>query len=164
MVLVGTTIYYARQNSRMVVEIQRQNRPYVYLTHDGKALVLENSGTRSAHDVSIAVTHDTMVPRQLRLVSTVEIRRGGEPVPPRPPDATPEQIRAVMQGREAFSTLATVRAITPTITPGGRKMVAQAELYLGARETQRLGCLVKYRDSTGNRYEEPSDVEYEINE
>ena len=63
--LVIITGYYAWQNKRMadhnariVDEMRRQNRPYVFIACEHRRLVLRNGGNRSAHSVRISSERD----------------------------------------------------------------------------------------------------------
>lgn len=164
-VLVLITGYYAWQNKRMVDELRRQNRPYLYIAHEGDWLVVENGGTRSAHDIWIELLNDAKVPKQYQVFAQLTVTEAGEPPPPKPDPShwlTPEKVAELTEGKVNVSTLPLIKSGIPTLVPGGKRALAQVVRHIGLKEHQRLGYLIRYGDGSGLRYSEQQVAEYDI--
>jgi hypothetical protein len=139
-VLVLITGYYAWQNKRMVDEIRRQSRPYLYIVHEEHCLVVKNGGTRSAHDIRIRLATDAKVPKQYETFAQVSITREGETSPPQEPSQqlTPEKWAEITQGTVDVSTLPMIKSGIPTLVPGEGRPLAQVVRHIGRKEHQRF--------------------------
>jgi hypothetical protein len=129
--LVLITGYYAWQNKRMVEEMRRQSRPYIYLVCDGGRLVLKNSGTRSAHWIRVRVLHDADLQEG-------EWRQEGE-------------TRTL--GLARLSTNVVVREGVRSLVPGSERGIGRLARPAPARPA-RVECVVSYQDGAGTSYEE----------
>jgi hypothetical protein len=150
------------EREKLPEEMRQQNRPYVYIVHDGNWLVLKNSGNRSAHDIQIEVTRDALVPKQYKSFATVTITKAGEPPPPSPDPITPQKWAELLQGTQRTSDLPGIKTVTPTLVPDTDKRIAHVGRYIGHNAAQRLDYTIRYRDGAGLLYEEQLTTEYEI--
>ncbi len=137
-VLIGVTGYYAWQNKRMVVEMRRQNRPYVYVVFEKGSLIVHNAGNRSAHRVAIRVVRD------INLAES-EMR-----------DEKGELVLALAKA----SSHAACREGIRTLVPGASRAIGRVA-YTRPGHPERFGYVVSYRDGVGTRYEEKLSEEYE---
>lgn len=162
-VLAIITAYYAWQNKRMVDEIRRQSRPYLYIVHDEHWLLVKNEGMRSAHGIQIELLSDAKVPKQYQTFATVTTTKAGELPPPKPAEKlTPEKRAEMTQGTVNVSTLPIIKSGIPTLVPGGKRMLARVDRHIGLKEHQRFEYVIRYRDGSGLRYEEKQVAEYDI--
>lgn len=137
--LVVITAYYAWQNKRMVEEMRRQSRPYVYLVCSGGLLVLRNTGTRSAHWIRIRLLQD---PDLLE----GEWRQEGE---------------NRILGLARLSSSVVIRDGIRTLVPGSEQVVGQLARPAPGRPA-RVECVVSYQDGAGTKYDEQLAEEYRV--
>lgn len=137
-VLVGVTGYYAWQNKRMVDEIRRQNRPYVYIVYERGALVIHNAGSRSAHRIAIKVLRDTdLLEGEFR-----------------------DEHGKLTLGLAKVSTSRVCHDGIKTLVPGASRSIGRAA-YTLPDQPARLEYLVSYLDGASTKYEEELSEEYE---
>lgn len=138
-VLAAITWFYALQNKRMVEEMRRQSRPYVYLVCNGGRLVLKNSGTRSAHWIRIRVLHDADLQEG-------EFRQEGD--------------RKIL-GMARLSTNVVVKEGVRALIPGAEQDIGQLARPALARPA-RVEYVVSYQDGVGTKYNEQLAEEYRV--
>ena len=133
-VLILVTMFYARQNRRMVQEMRRQNRPYVYIVFD-RRLVIRNGGDRSAHQVRFAILEDAHIAGAILKQDSFGAPTEFDRVP--------------------VSSVAIVRHGVHTLLPAAERVIGPAPF-----ETQTLKYRVCYQDGAGIRYKEVLTEEF----
>lgn len=138
--LVGVTIWYAISTGRMVAEMRRQNRPYVYIVCEQGRLIVRNSGNRSAHHIRPEILTDAYLQEG-------ELRQEGE-----------NQILGLAQ----VGTSVTIREGIRTLVPGGERHIGQLARPMPARPAVRLEYIVRYQDGAGTEYQEQLAEDYRV--
>lgn len=156
--LVFVTAYYAYQNKRMVEEIRKQNRPYVFIAakRDGedpltakqmtRRLVLYNTGNRVARDIKLSIICDAFIWQY-------EFGEG----------RTPEDI-AVSFVRHPVSMEPVCRDGLPSLAPGEEEEIGFVPKTAHKEDKdwgeQVLRYVVSYFDGAGVKYEEELTARY----
>ncbi len=135
-VLVVVTAYYAFQNARMVREMRRQNRPYVFIVFDQEddsryTLFLRNAGSRSAHGVEVTIVQDGTI------LATPATGAIGTPRPT-------QRVKVSGQLRNPHF-----------LPPGDQWEIGFVERFIGTTHSRRtLLYSIRYNDGAGAEYGE----------
>jgi len=152
MLLAWITYRYARDTRRMVDEMRRQHRPYLYLLWEQDSdeevptvyrLKLKNAGDRVAQQIALRVSQDAEI---------VTLTRD--------PDATNwVNFKPVAV---PVSSLSICQDGVKSLGPGDVLLLGYSNWYRSATEEQVLGYEIAYQDGAGALYSERLTLGYWI--